>query len=99
MAFMLALVFIFEIVQREVESITKPQEGIVGARDLENGVSGQNVEESHMGHNVALPPEVTENGRPLDEVYAEVTGEPFLLTLSCRSPLAPTVRGWIPLST
>lgn len=77
MAFMLALVFIFEIVQREIEMLTRPREGIVGARDLENGVSAQDGGESRPGHNVALPPEVTENGRPLDDVYAEVTGKPF----------------------
>ena len=79
MAFMLALVFIFEIINREVEAITKPKEGIVGARDLEAGprpgeANGQQEEEPQQGHNVALPSEATENGQPLTEVYAEVTG-------------------------
>lgn len=76
MAFMLALVFIFEIVNREVESITKPREGIIGARDLESGPrpGGQQSAEEQQGHNVALPAEATENGQPLNEVYAEVTG-------------------------
>lgn len=79
MAFMLALVFIFEIINREVESITKPREGIVGVRDVEAGPrpgegTGQQEEEPQQGHNVALPSEATENGQPLSEVYAEVTG-------------------------
>ena len=80
MAFMLALVFIFEIINREVDSITKPHEGIVGVRDVESGprpgeTSDQHTSEEHQqGHNVALPSEATENGQPLNEVYAEVTG-------------------------
>lgn len=75
MAFMLALVFIFEIVNREVESITQPKEGIIGARDVESGPqSGEQAPNEQQGHNVALPAETTENGQPLSEVYAEVTG-------------------------
>jgi hypothetical protein len=79
MAFMLALVFIFEIVNREVESVTKPREGIIGARDLEAGVPVGAVRPptstTQQGHNVDLPPGVTENGQPLNDVYAEVTGQ------------------------
>lgn len=80
MAFMLALVFIFEIVNREVESITKPKEGIIGAREVEAGRgthtgSGQAEADTQPGHNVALPHEATENGQPLNDIYAEVTGQ------------------------
>lgn len=97
MAFMLALVFIFEIVNREVESVTKPRDGIIGARDLEAGpASGVGVggarraagaSEAGQGHNVALPPEATENGQPLSDVYAEVTG----WSTACLGSLRPRV--------
>lgn len=76
MAFMLALVFIFEIVQKEVEALTRPKEGIVGAQDLEHGPSASDAPQA-QGHSVALPPQATENGRPLNDVYAEVTGKQF----------------------
>ena len=88
MAFMLALVFIFEIVNREVELITKPQEGIIGAQpDVENGAvaapqSSSRVTQPEEGHSVTLPPEVGENGQPLSEVYAEVTGT-LALSIAC----------------
>ena len=77
---MLALVFIFEIINREVESITKPREGIIGARDVEAGArpgetTTQPAAETQQGHNVALPTEATENGQRLNDIYAEVTGE------------------------
>lgn len=77
MAFMLAIVFVFEISNLETEKVTNPKEGIVGASpDLEsgraNGIPGNDA--PHQGHNVTLPPQATENGQPLNEVYAEVTG-------------------------
>lgn len=73
MAFMLAIVFVFEISGVEIESISR-KEGIIGAtRDLEAG--GQGGANGEPGYNVNLPPRATENGLPLSEVYAEVTGE------------------------
>lgn len=91
MAFMLALVFIFEIVNREVESITQPQEGIIGARQRDDSeptpqIPGHSDVPQQQGHNVALPHEVTENGQPLSEVYAEVTG------------MALALNPWIPIT-
>ena len=52
---------------------------LAGARDLESGegLAGAQADptaERGHGHNVALPPEATENGQPLSDVYAEVTG-------------------------
>ena len=95
MAFMLALVFIFEIVNREVELITKPQEGIIGAQpDVENGAvaapqGSSRVTQPEEGHSVTLPPEVGENGQPLSEVYAEVTGTLAMIIACHRGRVRP----------
>ena len=77
MAFMLAVVFVFEISGVEIESITH-KEGIIGAtRDLEAGAAGVHAANGGQGYNVNLPPRATENGQSLSDVYAEVTATPL----------------------
>ena len=80
MAFMLALIFVFEVSRLETSTITGKQEGIIGAvQDVETGSRGADGRptSNEQGHAVNLPAHATENGQPLDTIYAEVVGTIF----------------------
>ena len=81
MAFMLALMFVFEISKLEVEKLEKGKEGIIGATpDVETGRSTGNAP-PQQGHTVNLPPAATEGGVPLSDIYGEVSGEDSIGTI------------------
>lgn len=86
MAFLLAVLFIFDTAQKERASLEDPKEGIVGAQtpspDVEIGPYNHSTAAAHgqreaVGHAVHLPPDLQEHqaaGQHMQDTYAEVTG-------------------------